>query len=496
MSVRVPSPPSFGDTGGTVIYPFKTKPYKHQFRTLKRALRRGLIALLWEPGTGKTKLIVDWACATFLKDFEEGEKMKVLVVCPLSVVGVWQDEFEIHAPIDYQLRILGRDGMNAPFKKSPKLHIVVTNYDLGWRRKEGIKRWDPDMVIADESHRIKKASTRRSMWMRSLNQQPYRAILTGTPTPKSFLDIYAQWVFLNPKRFGTNIGEFKARYIMFGGYYGYQVIGYRFVTELKKKIGRDASVVNEKTARLNLPKRTYQRIPVVLEDSAKLAYDKMAYEMFLELQSGEIADAKNAAVRILRLQQMTGGWVTSEEGNVHPISQAKLKVCNDLLEDLFYREKRVVVFARFTPEVEALCDLGARHGVPTYRLDGSTRPRDRDHIRRKFQAEDGPSLFVAQIQTGGLGITLHSSHEVLFYSVTYALDDYIQACKRVHRIGQKHPVTYRHLTAVGTVDTDVYAALRRKQDVMNLIMEDPAMLTRGSGMSYDDTSPQKLGGGS
>lgn len=474
-----------------MIYQFKTRPYVHQLRALKKALRKGLIAALWEPGTGKTKLMVDWACATYLKDFESDEKMKVLIVCPLSVVGVWEDEFLLHAPIPYQLRIMERDGMNASFsKKGPKLHIVVINYDLGWRRKEGIKRWDPDMVIADESHRIKKASTRRSMWMRSLNQQPYRAILTGTPTPKSFLDIYAQWVFLNSKRFGTNIGEFKARYIMFGGYYGYQVVGYRFVTELKKKIKRDASVVNERTARLNLPARTYQRVPVMLEDKAKVMYDKMAYEMFLELQSGEIADAKNAAVKILRLQQMTGGWVTSEEGNVHLVSQAKLKVCNDLLEDLFYRDKRVVVFARFTPEVEALCELGARHGVQTYRLDGTTRPADRRRIRREFQAKDGPSLFVAQIQTGGLGITLHSSHEVIFYSVTYALDDYIQACKRVHRIGQKHPVTYRHLTAVGTVDLDVYAALRRKQDVLNLIMEDPAMLTRATGKSYNGTSPQ------
>jgi SNF2 family DNA or RNA helicase len=204
----------------------------------------------------------------------------------------------------------------------------------------------------------------------------------------------------------------------------------------------------------------------------------MAWEMYLDLENGDISDAKNAAVRLLRLQQITGGFIKSDEGNIHQLSTAKLQVAKDKLEDLFYDNQRVVVFARFIPEVEALADIGTRLGARTYVLSGATRRGDRDRIRREFQTRKGPSLFVAQIQTGGLGITLHSSHEVLFYSVTYALDDYIQACDRVHRIGQKYKVTYRHLVCADTVEEDIYAALRAKQNILRLIMGHPSIIKR------------------
>jgi SNF2 family DNA or RNA helicase len=210
---------------------------------------------------------------------------------------------------------------------------------------------------------------------------------------------------------------------------------------------------------------------VVLEEETWVAYRKMAHELFLELKRGEVSDAKNVAVKIMRLQQITGGWIKSDEGNLHRLSTAKLRGCRERLEDLFDADERVVVFARFRPEVFAVAKLGDRFKVPTYRLLGGIRREERDEARRAFQAKDGPSLFVAQIQTGGLGITLHSSSQVIFYSVTYALDDYIQACDRVHRIGQKRKVTYQHLVATSTIDIDIYAALRQKQQLMNLIMD-------------------------
>lgn len=453
-------------------YPFKTKPFKHQLEALRRATQQGHIGLLWEPGTGKTKTMVDWTCILHMK----GRATRVLIVCPLSVTGVWEDEYELHAPIPYQLHVLSPREHTYPHDRNEKgLHILVVNYDLAWRRKQIIEAFDPQVVIADESHRIKKPSAHRSRYLRSLNKVRYRAILSGTPTPKSFLDIYGQWVFLNPDRFGTNFSRFKSRYVRYGGYMNKEVRGYMNVPELKERIEQDA-ITKRKDECLDLPERTYQRVPVHLEGPAWEAYAKMANELFLELKDGDVSDAKNVAVKVLRLQQITGGWIKSDEGNMHQISEAKLKAAKERLEDLWNDDERVVVFARFTPEVQALRDLGVRGGVPTYVLSGDTRREDRDGFRRKFQTQDGPSVFIAQIQTGGLGITLHAAAHVLFYSVTYALDDYIQACDRVHRIGQTRNVTYQHLVASRTVDVDVYAALRRKQSIMDIVMNNPKAL--------------------
>lgn len=447
-------------------YRFKTRPYKHQVVALKRALREGHLGLLWEPGLGKTKCIIDWACALHTR----GDLMRVLIVAPLSVVGVWEDEIKEHAPVKVDVRILGRTTEVMSFNQF-RLTFLVVNYDLAWRRKNLIEDFDPEMVVADESQRIKRAGAKRSWYLRSLNDVPYRAILTGTPTPKSFLDLYGQWAFLNPDRFGTRINEFKQRYIVYGGYMNRQIRGYLNVDELKAKVKADASV-RRKDQCLDLPPKSYQRIPVVLEPRAQQLYDTMEHELFLELE-GEEVDAANVVVKILRLQQITGGFLKTDEGNIKQVSAAKLTALRDILEDRFNEEDRVVVFARFLPEVESISQMGAEFKVPTYVLRGSVRQSDRDVARRKFQTTPGPSLFVAQIQTGGLGITLHASHEAIFYSTTYALDDRIQAEDRIHRIGQVSAVTYRDLVARGTVDLDIYAALRAKKNVMDQIMGKP-----------------------
>src|SRR5512143_2278243 len=84
-------------------YVFKTTPYKHQVRALKRALKHGSLGVLWEPGTGKSKFVVDWTAALTLT---EGPQ-RVLIICPLSVVGVWEDEYEAHCPFPYVLNTLG-----------------------------------------------------------------------------------------------------------------------------------------------------------------------------------------------------------------------------------------------------------------------------------------------------------------------------------------------------------------------------------------------------
>lgn len=453
-------------------YKFKTTPFKHQLRAVKRALRQGHLGLLWQPGTGKTKVIVDWSSALFLR----GELTRVLIAAPLSVVGVWQDEYRDHCPVKYSMHILDKDDEVMKFKGG-HLQILVVNYDLAWRREKAIKKFKPQMVIADESHKIKKASARRSKYMRQWKKAKYRAILTGTPTPKSFLDLYSQWVFLNYRTFGTNISEFKHRYIIFGGFMNHAVKGYSNFKELNAKVKSDASILRKDQC-LDLPPQVFQRVPVWLEPEALEAYQKMAYELFLELKNGEVSDAANAAVKILRLQQITGGYIKSDEGNVHRLSTAKLAAATELLEGFYEQSERVVVFCRFLPELDDLYRVGIKLGFTTYMLRGGVRRQERDRMRVAFQSGKGPSLFLAQIQTGGLGITLHSAHEVLFYSVTYALDDYIQACDRVHRNGQTEKVTYRHLVAAGTVDLDIYAALKGKRDVMNLIMGKPEVLTR------------------
>lgn len=448
-------------------YRYKTKPFKHQHRALQRAIRQGHYGALWEPGTGKTKLVVDWASALFL-----GNKLKrLLIFAPFSVLGVWEDEFATHCPVKYRIYVLDKKDTAPPRDVKGALTVLVVGYDLGWRRdKLLLNKYKPQMVIADESHKCKKPSARRARFLRRFNRVPYRGILTGTPNPKSYVDLYAQWVFLNPKQFGTNVDNFKDEYVRYGGYMKKQVRGYRNVHTLLRKVRTDAGVILKADC-LDLPPVITQRVPVMLEPEAWVAYRKMAIELFLELKKGDISDAKNVAVKILRLQQITGGWIKSDEGNLHVVSRAKLRSAVERMEDVLNADEGLVIFARFRPEVRALAQLGTKLGVPTHMLIGGVGRAERDEARRKFQAQKGGRLFIAQIQTGGLGITLHSASEGLFYSVTYALDDFVQAQARLDRAGQTaERVRFQHLVATSTIDVDIYSALKIKQDLMSTIM--------------------------
>jgi SNF2 family DNA or RNA helicase len=457
-------------------YKFRTKPYDHQKRALRRFFKQHHLAVLWEPGLGKSKFVVDAACA----GHQMGKINRVLINCPLSVLGVWEDEFALHATVDYRLFTLDRRHTDIARLEPETLDVMVVNYDLGWRREKLIRAWQPDFVVADESQKIKRAGTKRSRFLRKFSSARFRAILTGTPNPRGFIDLYGQWVFLNPHTFGTRIQDFKDRYIVYGGYRGYEIRGYRHINELKRKVAQDASV-RRKDQCLDLPPRTWQRIPVILEPEARSLYVKLEEDFLAYLDGGEEIEIKIALTKLGKLQQITGGFVNTDQG-WRQVSSAKLNALEDLLETVYDEGDRVVVIARYLNELDAIEELGRKLKFKTYAIRGGVSKDERDSARREFQSTGDPALMVLQIQSGGLGITLHSASQAIFYSTSFALDDYIQACDRIHRIGQDRPVTYRHLVARSTVDNQIYRALREKRQIMEVIMGRNSDLTGESGV--------------
>lgn len=447
-------------------YQFKTKPWRHQRDELIRLLKRGYGGLLWEPGTGKTKVIVDWASALHMM----GDVSRVLIVCPKSVKGVWEDEFEIHSPLKRFKVVLVDTTTDRIPKYRDALTIAVINYDLIWRRMDLVERFNPHMVVADESHRIKKPSANRTQAMWHFNECPYRAILTGTPTPRSYRDVYAQWKFLRKKRFGTRVADFDERYIRMGGYMKTQVKGYYHFKELKKKLRKDATAIKLRDV-IDLPPERMQRIPVLLEPKVQAMYDRLELEYFLELESGEVIDAPNMLAKREKLIQITGGWVNTEQGTVQ-ISRAKIDTARDLLVDRLELEEKVVIIAKYIPETDALIEAADKVGFDkVYLMRGDVKQKDRDLQRREFQKIKDPAVFVIQIQTGGLGISLHAAHEMLFYSVSQSLDEFEQAQGRIRRGNQKNKMMFRFIIAKNTLEPDIYTALKTKADMQDALKE-------------------------
>jgi SNF2 family DNA or RNA helicase len=424
-----------------------------------------------DPGTGKTKAAIDAAFMLALKR----EVKRVVVCCPISALAVWQDELKRNAPVSHDMdwRIINYDKLSMRQRN---------NGHWFYKHVARIERFNPDLIILDESHRCKRASANRSqaLWRlvtrlrrRDSAAKPYVWLLTGTPNPKGYIDLFAQFRIMDPSVFGTSKAGFEKEYCEYG--YGprrFTIERYRNLPALLAKI-REHSVTAPEP---KLPPQLFQIVRTPLSRTAEEAYEKMAEEFLVELEDGTVMDAANVAVRRLRLRQITGGF-TTDRARIHG---DRLAVAKDLLFDLHEQGQNVVVYAHFLAEVTALAEACEAVGYHTEAISGATPPGDRREAVRRFQSARRPMALVFQVATGSLAITLTAASEVLFYSLPDGWDTWYQATKRTHRIGQNRRVRYRILLAPDTVDVSTLYALAHKASMHHELMQTPNRFLRGA----------------
>src|SRR6185503_9528973 len=323
-------------------YTYKTKPFSHQKKALTKLIKlKGRAGLLMEMGTGKTKVAIDWAGLGY---YNWGLK-KVLVVPPLSVLGVWPKQIKQHAPYparvfrlegatDYRIRMLRRI-MREPHGEN--VHFIVINYEGIWREnsrgvsiRDLLIRWAPDLVIFDESHRLKRPTSKQSKAAFKISQKVSESlILTGTHITKSPLDSFGQFRVVDQSLFGTRWKDFREYYGIFGGFNKYIIKGYRHIDELITKV-RTHSYRIRKEQCLDLPPKLFETVPVTLSPKTIELYKKMAREMVIEIEETH-ATAAIVLVKLLRLSQITSGFVKDVEGKIRVFDNSKLNTCMDLI---------------------------------------------------------------------------------------------------------------------------------------------------------------------
>lgn len=429
-------------------------------------------ALLMEMGTGKTLTSIAVAGRGYLNK----KIQKLLVVCPSSVMSVWRNEIQEFADYEFTATVL-EGTMNKRKEKLKELalgkglRVAIINYEAAWRMIEELKNWKPDMIIADESQRIKNPTASQSKGMHKLGDiAKYKMILSGTPVQNSPLDVYSQYRFLDKTIFGTSYYAFRTRYVRMGGYQGYQVVGYINQDELIQKAHSIAYRVTKAEA-LDLPEQICTMRYCNLEPSARKVYDGIMKQNYMELESGEITTT-NVLTRLLRMSQITGGFVNNDDGNTQFISTAKLNALEEIVDDVVVDNgKKLVVFARFIKEIDAIKQLLEKKNIKYSWIAGEVKMENRGQMVKEFQENDDVKVFVAQIQTAGLGITLTAADTSVFYSLDFNYANYSQALARLHRIGQKSNVSHIHLIAKDTIDEKIMSALERKEDIAKGVVD-------------------------
>jgi SNF2 family DNA or RNA helicase len=422
-------------------------------------------------GTGKSLTSIAVAGALY----QAGKIRRVLVVAPLSILGVWDEEFAKFADFDYSLAVL--EGSAAKkidilrhMRGSP-LQVAVINYESAWRLEKELATWNPDLIIADEGHKIKTHNIAASKAMHRLGARArYRLLLTGTVITNKAIDVFSQYKFLSPAIFGQSFYVFRNRYFDMVGYGNHTpVLKKSMEQDLMKRLHSIAFRAT-KAECLDLPETTDIVRYVELESAAMKIYRDLVMDSYAELGKGEVT-VTNILTRLLRLSQITGGFIGDDEGGpVQRVSTAKEEALGDIVEDVLQSGKKLVVMARFIPEIKAICRLLEKKDIRYSLLMGGVK--DREEQVAAFQNDPEVQVFVGQIATAGLGVTLTAASTMVFYSLDYSMSNFEQAKARIHRVGQKENCTYLYLTAKGTVDEKVLKALRDKADLARMLVDD------------------------
>lgn len=476
------------DPAPLLPYPVKANLYKHQIRGANMALRAfgaldaktpgGGFGELFEMGCGKTLTTIAVAGALY----NLGKIDRVLVVAPTSVCSVWPHDLNQFAAFPWEARVLLGDKEkrlkalneleNWPFKA---LRIAVINYESTHREGiyEALAAYKPDLIVCDESQRIKNPSAAQSKALHKLGDAaPFRMILSGTPVQNNAVDLYSQYRFLDPAVYGANFYAFKNRYCIMGGYGQHQIVGYRNMDELVEKEHSVAYRVTKEEC-LDLPQQTFINRYVQFTDAEQAIYEQLRKSSFLELETGENVTATTILTMYLRLMQLTGGFLTADESTrPKQVNTAKLDALADIVDDYVVDAgKKLVIFARFRAEIAAIENLLRLRKIQYGSIYGDVPMEERGKIVEDFQTNPDTKVFVAQIQTAGLGITLHAASTAVFYSYDYNYANYAQALARIHRIGQRFPVTYIHLVVDGSIDEKILAALENKEDMAKTVVD-------------------------
>ena len=466
--------------------PIRAVPYRHQmeafrfacglFGILPEGIResgsrdepsgqpRAGCALLMEMGTGKTLTTIGITGALA----GAGRIRRVLVVAPLSIVGVWEEEFQKFADFPYCFVVLSGNGAR---KRDTLRHMAVVNYESAWRMEKDLAAWRPDLIVADEGHKIKTHNIAASKALHRLGAKAgYRLLLTGTVITNKAVDVFSQYKFVNPAIFGQSFYAFRGRYFDMVGYGNHTpVLKKSMEAELMERMHSIAFRAT-KAECLDLPEMTDILRQVELEPAALQIYRGLVKESYAELSGGEVT-ATNILTRLLRLSQLTGGFIGNDETSaVEQVSCAKLSALEDILDGIMAEGKKLVIIARFVPEINAICRLLEKRKLRYSCISGGVK--DREGQVAAFQNEPEVMAFVGQIATAGLGITLTAASTMVFYSLDYSMSNFEQAKARIHRVGQRMPCTYLYLVARGTVDEKVLAALGDKADLARTLVDD------------------------
>jgi len=425
-------------------------PFNHQKTTSEFLINKRKAFCFNEQGTGKTASVI-WAVDYLMK---RGVVKRVLVICPMSIMkSAWQVDlfkFAIHRTVNVAY---------GSAKKRKEIveagaEFVIVNFDGVSIIKKQILEGGFDLIVVDEASAYKNAQTARWKDLRDLMKVIKGLwMLTGTPAAQSPVDAYGLAKLINPTGVPMFFTQFKDNVMQ-------KVSEYRWVPRPEAK-GIVHNILQpairfEKKDCLDLPPVTFidRHAPLTLQQEAY--YKQLKKEMLIEA-AGEEISAVNAAVKISKLLQISGGAVYTDTKEVLEFDvSSRLKVVHEVIDET---SNKVLIFVPFTHTIELLKKYLDKHSIPCEVINGDVSVNKRSTIVQQFQDSVYPKVLIIQPQAASHGLTLTAADTIIWYAPCTSVETYLQANARIDRPGQVNAMTVVHISG-SPVETRMYALLR------------------------------------
>ena len=509
----------------------KKAPYDHQIVGVNALLQNPYFGLFDEMGAGKTKQVIDAAQILY----EAGRIDTALVVAPSAVRSVWTDpelgELKKHLWDSNSSVVSEYHARTTRWAKKPvnlvefravmmdkPLQWIVTNYDF-IRQEERLKLFiqyaNPrTLLILDESSAVKNHSAKQTNACYEVRLKCGRVwLLNGTPISNNPLDMYSQGNMMHPEILGAKtFFHFRARYAILGGWKNRQIVEWQNLEDLQARL-KPYVIRRLKIDCLDLPpKLPSVSLTVPLSTDSWNLYRDMRDQLVVWLNSETASVASQAAVKAMRLSQITSGFLGGLEElkglNEDEVMPDFIKKAEDdrpaylntpkpktslAKSTEIGREKldlvlnwigvqrdqdpkfKVLVWCRFVAELERFA-VEIKHRFPDThvgRIYGGQTREERDYALRLGDprtSPDAPVVIVGTPASGSMGLNLTAICNVVRMSSDYSLKTRLQSDDRVHRPGQTRPVSYFDVIATGpsgqkTIDHGVAKALNDKNEI-------------------------------
>lgn len=463
-------------------FEFKTKPFEHQIEGFNYGLQNNRWLLGDEQGLGKTKQVIDIAVA---KKLQYNYK-HCLIICGVNgLKWNWQNEIKTHSNetgfiLGQRYNSKGKVSVKSNKEKLEDLkalsdnsesissYFLITNVET--LRDEKIaseianlcERDIINIVAIDEIHKCKNPASQQGKGILKI-QPSCRIAMTGTPLMNNPFDLYIILKWLGYERHG--FFAFKKHYATFGGYGGYEVVGYKNLNELQEQLD-NMMLRRLKDEVLDLPEKLH--INEYVEMSSKQAQIYREVTNSIKANIDQIKMSSNPLAELIRLRQATGftGILSSTVKE-----SAKLDRMEELVEEAVQNGKKVVIFSNWTQMTDAISERILKMGYAPLIITGETKDEDRQACVEMFQNRDNNPVIIGTIGAMGTGLTLTSGSVEIFMDEPWTMAAKAQAEDRCHRIGQKSNVTIYTLMCKDTIDERIHDIVEQKGFMSDAIVD-------------------------